>query len=53
VSGRARFQIGDMELELGPGDGYEIPGETPHGVVGLEDCVFVDVFSPPRDEYRQ
>jgi quercetin dioxygenase-like cupin family protein len=52
-SGRARFTIGEQQLELGPGDGYEIPGGVPHGVVGLEDCIFVDVFSPPRDEYRQ
>lgn len=51
--GRARFQIGDQELELQPGDGYEIPGGVPHGVVATADCVFVDVFSPPRDEYRQ
>ncbi|MFN0073442.1 MAG: cupin domain-containing protein [Chloroflexota bacterium] len=52
-SGRARFQIQDEERELNPGDGYEIPGGVPHGVVALDDCVFVDVFSPPRDEYRQ
>jgi quercetin dioxygenase-like cupin family protein len=51
--GRARFQIGDDERELGPGDGYEVPGGTPHAVIALEDCIFVDVFSPPRDEYRQ
>lgn len=53
ASGRARFQIGDEERELGAGDGYEIAGDVPHGVVALEDCVFVDVFSPPREEYRQ
>jgi quercetin dioxygenase-like cupin family protein len=52
-SGRARFRIGDQERVVGPLDGYSIPGNVPHGVVALEDCIFVDVFSPPREEYRQ
>lgn len=52
-SGRARFTIGDEERVIESLDGYSIPGNVPHGVTALEDCVFVDVFSPPRDEYRQ
>jgi quercetin dioxygenase-like cupin family protein len=52
-SGRARFRIGDEERVVEALDGYSIAGEVPHGVVALEDCVFVDVFSPPREEYRQ
>jgi quercetin dioxygenase-like cupin family protein len=51
-TGRARFTIGNDVRELEALDGYSIPGGTPHGVVALEDCVFVDVFTPPRDEYR-
>jgi quercetin dioxygenase-like cupin family protein len=51
-SGRARFTVGDEARTLEPLDGYSIPGGVPHGVLALEDCVFVDVFSPPRDEYR-
>ena len=52
-SGRARFRIGDEIRELEALDGYSIPGEVPHSVLALEDCIFVDVFSPPREEYRQ
>ena len=52
-SGRARFRVGDQEQTLEALDGYSIPGGVPHGVTALEDCVFVDVFSPPREEYRQ
>lgn len=52
-SGRALFRIGDEERVLEALDGYSIPGNVPHGVKALEDCVFVDVFSPPREEYRQ
>ena len=49
--GRVRFTIGHEERELGPGDGYHIPGGLPHGVTALEDSICVDVFSPPRTEY--
>ena len=52
-SGRARFRIGDEETVVATGDGYSVPSNVPHGVVVLEDSVFVDVFSPPREEYRQ
>ena len=53
ASGRARFTIGDEERIVEALDGYSIPGGVPHGVEALEDSVFVDVFSPPREEYRQ
>ena len=49
--GRVVFTIGDEERELGPGDGYHVPGEEPHMVTALEDAVCIDVFSPPRTEY--
>ena len=52
-SGRCQFTIGDEQTILEALDGYSIPGGVPHGVEALEDCVFVDVFSPPREEYRQ
>ena len=54
ASGRATLKIGEEAVELKPGDGYSIPPHVPHGVVDCpEDSVFMDVFSPPRDEYRQ
>jgi quercetin dioxygenase-like cupin family protein len=54
VSGRATLKVGDKAVELKPNDGYSIPPHVPHGVTDVaEDSVFVDVFSPPREEYRQ
>ena len=54
ASGRATLKIGDKAVELKPGDGYAIPPHVPHGVVECaEDSIFMDVFSPPREEYRQ
>ena len=54
MSGRASLQVGDEVRELSPGDGYSIPGGVPHGVPHVvEDSVFLDIFCPPREEYRQ
>jgi len=52
VSGRMRLQIGDEALDLDPGDAYMIPGGAEHEATALEPLVIVDVFSPPREEYR-
>ncbi|HLA18195.1 MAG TPA: cupin domain-containing protein [Dehalococcoidia bacterium] len=52
VSGRFLFELGDERRELGPGDCWLVPSNLPHQVTALEPCVMVDVFSPPRDEYR-
>ena len=52
VSGRMHFRIGDEVRELGPGDGYSVPGGVTHGAVGITDCVAVDSFHPVREDYR-
>src|SRR5438132_33554 len=52
VSGRCRFRLGDEIRELALGDTWIVPGGVEHEATALEPCVFVDVFSPPRDEYR-
>ncbi len=52
VAGRITMQVGDETLELAPGDCWMILGDVPHEAVALEPSLFVDVFSPPREEYR-
>ena len=52
ISGRMRFQLGEETVELGPGDAWMVPGDVPHEVTALEAVVCIDVFSPPREEYR-
>ncbi len=52
VSGRLRFRIGDDERELREGDSWYVPSNVPHTVTTLEDSIAIDIFSPPRDEYR-
>ena len=50
--GKLLFRIGEEERLLNEGDSWLIPGDVPHIVTALEDSIAIDVFSPPRDEYR-
>ncbi len=52
ISGRLRFDIAGESRDLSPGDCWLVPGGAPHEVVALEPCLVVDIFSPPREEYR-
>jgi len=52
AAGRVRMIIDGQSFELGPGDSYRAPSNVPHGAFTLEPAVVVDVFSPPRQDYR-
>lgn len=53
LSGSVSFRIGDETRELGPGGTWSIPSDVPHEVhVGPDGAVVVDVFVPPRDDWR-
>jgi quercetin dioxygenase-like cupin family protein len=52
VSGRMIFHLGDESRELGPGEGYSVPGGVMHGATGVTDSVAVDSFHPVREDYR-
>ena len=54
ISGRMQF-LGDQDsdaFEVGPGDAYVFDSGKTHGGVALEETVFVEVFAPSRDEYK-
>ena len=49
----ARIQDG-VEHEVKSGDFWQTPGNIPHGFRGgPEGALILDIFSPPRDEYRK
>jgi quercetin dioxygenase-like cupin family protein len=52
VSGQLEFTLGDQTRVCGPGDTYAVPGDVPHSAVALSDCLLVEVFTPPREEFR-
>jgi len=48
-----RIQDG-VEHEVGNGDFWQTPGAVSHGFrAGPDGAVILDIFSPPRDEYRR
>ena len=52
VFGLVEMLIGDQVRVLHPGDSYAIPGGVTHRSRALVDSLTVDVFSPPRADYR-
>lgn len=50
--GRTRVLTRDDSRELGPGDTYAIPAGVEHSIEILEDADEVQVFTPPRPEFR-
>lgn len=44
---------GDDEVPFAKGDFWRTPGGVPHTMrAGADGCRILDVFAPPRDEYR-
>lgn len=52
VFGSIELTIGDQTQICHPGDSYAIPGGIMHGAKILVDSLLIDVFSPPRNDYR-
>jgi quercetin dioxygenase-like cupin family protein len=52
ASGRVLFELGDERRELAAGDSWLVPPNVLHQVTALEPSLAIDVFSPPREEYR-
>lgn len=53
LEGTLKFWIGEEreELILKAGEVLHIPPNIPHEAEALEDCLDVDVFSPPREDW--
>jgi quercetin dioxygenase-like cupin family protein len=52
ISGKIEMTIGKQVQVLTKGDTYAVPGGILHSTTALEDSWVVDVFSPPREDYR-
>ena len=53
LEGVLRLWVGEEkeEFTLRPGEVLYIPSNVPHSAEALEDCLDVDVFSPPRQDW--
>ena len=52
VSGNVILDSEGKKTILTAGDSYAIPGGASHAVTATEESLIVDVFSPPREDYR-
>jgi quercetin dioxygenase-like cupin family protein len=52
ISGSLEITIGDETRIVEAGESYAIPGGVLHQAVAMVDSVIIDVFSPPRNDYR-
>ncbi|MFZ5496670.1 MAG: cupin domain-containing protein [Verrucomicrobiota bacterium] len=52
LSGRIRVRTRDAQVELHPGDSYSIPANVEHSIEILEAAEEVQVFTPPREDFR-
>ena len=52
LSGKLRMVIDGVETILGPGDSWVHPRGVPHYSEALEDCVQIEVKSPPIRTWR-
>jgi quercetin dioxygenase-like cupin family protein len=54
LEGRCVRVQGGEEIEMRAGDFWHTPGGVEHGIrTGAEGAVVLDIFSPPREEYRR
>ncbi len=51
ASGQFEVTIGEKKETLGPGDGYYVAPDEPHGCVCLAEGVLIDTFSPVRADF--
>jgi quercetin dioxygenase-like cupin family protein len=54
LEGTLRFNLGDdlaEVVEVHAGEVLHIPSNIPHRAEALEDCLDVDIFSPPRADW--
>ena len=52
LSGRIVVLTRDARHELGPGDTYAIPANVEHSIEIIEQAEEVQVFTPPREDFR-
>ena len=52
ISGKIQLQFAKYNEILTTGDSYVIPENQAHSVKVIESGVVIDVFTPPREEYK-
>jgi quercetin dioxygenase-like cupin family protein len=52
ISGEIELTIDGVVRVCKPGDSYAMPGNVDHCALAVTDCLVIDIFAPPREDYR-
>ena len=52
-TGAIRFTLAGEEVIVKGGEALSIPPNVPHSATALEDTFVIDLFSPPRDDWKR
>ncbi len=52
-SGRMEFTVGGKTVEVAAGQSLHLPSNVPHGARSVEESTVLDLFSPPREDFRK
>ena len=52
VEGRLSLEVEGQTHVLGAGDSLLLPGDAEHGARAIERTLVIDIFSPPREDYK-
>jgi len=53
VKGELKITIGGRKSFLQKGDGYLVPPNVKHSQFALKKTITLDMFSPPREDYKE
>ena len=53
LQGALKFRVEGEEIIVREGEVLHIPAHAPHQAEALEDTFQLDIFSPPRDDWRR
>jgi quercetin dioxygenase-like cupin family protein len=52
IEGEFEMTIGGTTKRMAAGDVAIVPANVSHGALAITDCRCIDIFSPPREDYR-
>lgn len=52
LKGRVEFTVADKMTVLTPGSIIHVPGNVMHSATASEESTMIEMFSPPREEFR-
>ncbi len=52
IEGEFLFTVDGVEYRMKAGESFVIPPNVPHSAKSVTECYLVDVFCPPRDDWK-